>query len=808
MNLEISKLVKLFSACILISSNSLCIEFNPDTEEFAILNANKKELNDSISAFIINGDIFTPVKDTLNSLTIDYIESNNQFSGWIFKKSNDFTITKTTANFTYEDQLYFNLTEFGKPHDIKATFDENDGIIKLETSEKFFFQVEIEKKKQQISEKKEATPVNQENQYKTSTSPVSTISLDVRTGDETTGNLNFSTTNDIGYATLDASGFISDKESQLNHINISKITNGDYKTSFEIGDFSSKSNHYLTRNYRGVGFAFYNKKEVQDNYFNDEKITGIFNPNYTAQLYQDNTLIDETQTNEVGYYEFSNTPLFLGSNRFKVKFIGEYGDTYEKEINKTISNDFAKKGEFNYSGFITRHGDTVAAEDNNVITTIANIESTYGITNTTSYTIGLTSDLTNNRVNMTNSLAHNTDNTTNTFAAIIGENEWGLNLSSRGTIYGITYNTLLTKYSDDFEFKNTEQNETTSLSANRNFKDFLGLDNINVFGNYKKYSNSKKPSIATGFSARLGKHSLRTTISSENDINKLSVNYGTNLFGYRVKLNHKNSDNDKSNEISINKRLWGYDTSLRYLQSSNHKSTLSVSATKRFDNFSLHTYMATGKSTEFGFTISTNLWFDDGIKTTSRSLRNTGTIKPRAFVDENYNNNYDNGEELLKNVKFNGTQLWKSLQTKSNGEVKLVGVRHMQPTKVSIHIEELEDFTLEPPKPQFVLAHKGGITNIDLPLQKKKTLEFNLYDSETNEPIKNTRFRLVSTKQEINGFTDSDGYFFSEEILPGKFTITIVANPRKQTKINIPMDKDIDEYYFEKLVTKTLNQPP
>jgi len=71
-------------------------------------------------------------------------------------------------------------------------------------------------------------------------------------------------------------------------------------------------------------------------------------PNWTVELYVNNSLVDYASTDASGYYKF-DVPLVYGYSDVKLKFFGPYGEEQIKEQHINIPFNFIPKGELEYS---------------------------------------------------------------------------------------------------------------------------------------------------------------------------------------------------------------------------------------------------------------------------------------------------------------------------------------------------------------------------------------------------------------------------------------------------------------------------
>lgn len=814
--------MKLLATLALFSATTLSVNaYEPDidfdTEELYLIKANGVSVNDGISLFVLDNDFYTPITPFLSALGVKFTRTESTTSGWIFSKTNTFSyehINKKGTSFIYEDTTYVNITKFTNDFGIDIYNHTLDAELQLTTENKFAFELK-DKSKRKINQKKQRVTHDIANQYNVLNKPSIGIDINVNTNQATTSKTaNFRYNGDILNHSLELFAHHSDTDSNIPLLTFSKILDINHTgiiSSYQVGDITTNSNHYLTSNFRGRGIALYKRDETENDYFNAKIINGYHAPNYTVELFQNDVLIDTTTTNELGYYEFKDNPLFYGQNKYHIIITGEYGDTYEKDIEYKITGDLLRRGENNHSLYIVDTGHSATGIKQSDDGLVINGEYSYGVTDTLAYSVGLShvdehDDDTNTKsyeTYITNSLTFTTAATINTLELINSTTSWGTTLRSNGFLHGLSYNILLSEFGKDFEFNNHQQTNTQNLTISRStgsIGDIFLNNTIFVGYNRNSQEDSDETSTRLGLTTRVNAITLRHTIEDNN--NGLTHNFNANTTRWGARLNYKYTTNKSETKHSLEatKRLFGATTSLKYERLTSNKANIfTFNINKQFNAFNLRGFAKYSDSNyEIGLNLSTNIFFTDKPNYTRFSLQNNGNIEAHAFIDENYNNQFDKGEKGVEGVQFESNRLWRTLATGKDGKIHLPGVRHLKNTPVKIKADSVEDFTLNIPEEIIVMAHKGGTTRVEFPLKKMKTVEFTLYD-ENNKALKYIPFTITSSLQTIKGYTDEDGYYFNETLYPGTFTLRLTNNPNTSTTFEIENNDNADDYYFDKL---------
>ncbi|PAJ71933.1 hypothetical protein CJF42_24030 [Pseudoalteromonas sp. NBT06-2] len=786
-----SKLLKLLLfSLISLKSFASEIKIDFDSEEFYVVKANKVEFADVISLYNINGNIYIPLLPFLNAIHAQYAQNQQQISGWIFNKDNHFIYPKqhTENTFFYDNTLYFNLTEFCQEKAITINNNIENGVLLLTSTNIFGHQINaiLNNNRNNQKQKRSVKKIDIEHNYNIITTPIISTTLAVnKTSDSTTVNTSIRSSGDFFWGTLDSNASMQDDKFKINHVNYSKILNNSVVSSFEFGDISSNSKHRLLSNLRGKGMQIQKSKQESMRFFNNETIQGYYKPNYTVELLDNGHVIEVAETDDSGYYKFENIPLFIGNNNYILKFYGEYGDIYLKDNSYKINGQLTQKNEINYSAFVMDTQNSSLKEKVHNNNRAFNAEVSYGLSNSFTYNVGITRN--NLKTFLSNSISATTKNTSNQIEITNTNKQWLAAARSLGKVFNTNYNFKVAKLSD---------RENISLYLNKHIISTLSvLNNTSLSGQFQLYNNEK--SFKLGFNKRIGKLSTRYDWANDkgNISNQISVYTTLNGFNFRYKIRKKEFNTEHN--LTVTKRLWNTRFSLK----ANKGQSYILSARKQFKEFDFNSQLGyTDGHYTFGLNISTNIWFDEKPRYTRRSLQSTGAIKAITFIDENYNNKRDHNEQGLSNVTFEGKRLWSEIKTNKNGVAILPGINHLYATEIAVDPADIHDFTLMIPEPSIINTHKGGVTEVQIPLKRVKIIEFILKD-EQGRLLVNTKFTMTSNKQIIKGYTDEEGYYFNEEIFPGEFTL---KTSELEANISISMNKNIEEYYFEEVIAKKL----
>lgn len=803
----------LFSFALLTSFQIFGVEVDLNSEDFYTIEANQTELHEGISLFIHDERYFTPIKSFLHALEINFKQEGDTFTGWVFEQENTFALSLNNNNsFTYDDTLYFDAKTFCEELSIEFTDDPSDGVMRLTSKNLFLYQLKGKLANRNVSKKQEIHDIDIHHEYNAITPPnlkIDTNFISNDKGNEQSASISYK--GDIGYSSLAFNAYTDNETSEITQVKVSKISESKksklYFSSIEAGDIQTSSNHHITSNLRGKGIALYKRKENTNSFHNKETIDGHFKPNYLVELYQNDTLVDTTKTNSSGYYKFLNNPLFIGRNTFTLMFYGEHGDIHKEKRSYSVTGQMLRKGEHNLNMHFLNTTSSVGGEELSNIGDVFNIDIAYGLTNTSTYGFGITHLLNeNSNTYFSSALTQTISETSNTIELLSDGHEWGGTFRSLGTIGGINYSIHASEYSKGFNFENEQQKDKLTIAISKHIRldnDFL--KNISLFYNSKntKEEGGSFTSQKAGINLSFKDLNARYYIDMTEGLQTNEIRMSTSLLGYRLKYEQSSNTVKENYLFEISKIFNGYSFRLKNeIDTKLDTETYSLNVDKYFDTASIRGYAQKSKNnTEFGLNISTNIYWNKKPKLTRRPLISSGTIKTIAFIDENYNEIKDPSEPPVKGIAYENHPLWEHIRSGEDGVAFLPGVSHMTNKSVYVDVNSIDDFSLMPPEKTFIQTHAGGVTTALMPFKRKKILEMNLF-SANEKPLKYAKITLKSERQEITGFTDSEGYFYNEEVFPGNFTITLNENNTRQAKLEIPNDKNTEEYYFNHLVLR------
>ncbi|MCX7735537.1 MAG: OmpA family protein [Candidatus Kapabacteria bacterium] len=126
------------------------------------------------------------------------------------------------------------------------------------------------------------------------------------------------------------------------------IGDNDFLRSVSLGDISTNSlrmSSIPTEQFFGVQIT--NERDCYPSFFSNFTIEDRIKPNWQVELYKDGFLYSQMLTDVNGYYQFS-IPINYGFSNYELRFYGDKGEYLSKQTIIQIPPEIMKPGEFKY----------------------------------------------------------------------------------------------------------------------------------------------------------------------------------------------------------------------------------------------------------------------------------------------------------------------------------------------------------------------------------------------------------------------------------------------------------------------------
>ncbi|MBX3043382.1 MAG: OmpA family protein [Candidatus Kapabacteria bacterium] len=581
------------------------------------------------------------------------------------------------------------------------------------------------------------------------------------------------------------------------------LINSDWLESISIGNIQNMS--IRTTGSRGFRRPFYNLRGVQltnENYkmpnvFTDYIIEDVIEPDWTVELYLADQLYEVKRADLNGYYRFE-IPVTYGMTNIKVKIYGTKGEFVTEERILNIPNQILVPGELKYS--------FAAGQDEN--TGIKLLEGTLnsGVFTWLSTSFTAIKEETTSNVNFINQTSINIFNNTllNLTATNSGIYEAGIKLPNNKVGNFEVYYTYF-----DRNIQSTNQLSSINFIGSINRIGDIPLT-FSLFGSrdeFKEWNTNNFYSTLNYFYRSLNlsiRHNLTLrdrALEIDNINQNMSINatYSINRipkfidFINRISLNA--STFIEPSNLNINSISGGFQFQVmrnvtfngNYVYyASNGSSTfrfgLNLNTQSLRSNSSAD--IMNGRDPVFATDMSGSLEFDSQNATFafinsmgSSNLNGKSSVAVKFFVDKNYNGILDDDEDLIPDADF---VLLDALAKKTKLKDYYVVTNLLPGTRYNLRVkaESLPSNSLIPTITELAFISKPySYKSINIPCQQGGVIEGYVrrqYDSGLRGQG-GIRIHISGTDNKFrsNVFVFSDGSYFFDGLLPGKYSAQI-----------------------------------
>ncbi len=586
-----------------------------------------------------------------------------------------------------------------------------------------------------------------------------------------------------------------------------------HASSFRFGDIDSATLSQVATPTQGRGFTVTNRSLDRPDNFDSTNFIGETHPGWDVELYRNGTLISSQTVGGDGRYNFSNIPVIYGNNLFRIAFFGPQGQV--EEITKVINaaSSLLEKGQLTYNLSANQQNQTLFGVSGQFSTLPT------GLNTVSEFEYGLSRWLTLAAGGAHTVLQDGDHNYGTT----------GLRTSAMGVLATLDEAYDTTSHGDSTRLSLSTDIRDTLLSFQqtlaRNFEteedtvDFADpvdrqtvaradkllnigpLDQINSSFTYtlKQYHSGRDETLLTNQISKsvLGNITLTNTLQDDRDNRSLDQftgtfnlrgNYGRTMLGGEIDYGPIPQTAVSSFKLSA---LYPFSETI----SDNLTLTSQVAGSKSNQmantvTFDLNHYKLsmTGSISDphdlfLGLTLNMSIgrvpgagkWIMSG-----KPLAETGTVDVSPYIDNNYNQQRDPGEEAPPNSSMKvGSQ---TIKLDDNGSA--VATRLPVNTPVNIMMDP-DDLKANPSLSSgfdgyTVVPRPGKIITVNFPVFETSSIEGTV-STLTGEKPGGLVVELINAdgqvmRQAHSGF---DGYYLFDTVMPGSYKIRIAGSSLK-----------------------------
>jgi len=837
-------------------------------DNLALLDVRFKQyrVGDGVEAYIVNDRVYLPLVDVFAFLELNISTTADGAAGWFINENYDFSLRQTASGWLatvigmevdvpddeivqFYDMLYADMRLLDDWFGARFTLNFSQSLLTLSTQQELPFEKRISRNERIINKRqmpKVAENPLLDNPYKPAEIPslnLSTTHLTQRNEKNDSETERYTTYSvishgDLGY--MNSEVFVSgDREEGLRSASL-HLQRFDHSgamlgpmgaTHIGMGDISSPGIPFAAAGGNGRGIVI-NNKDLNTNQKSDLRvIEGDYHPGWDIELYQNGIVVGYQTIGADGHYEFSNIPLFLGNNRFTLKFYGPGGkeETEERTLFLGANQDDVGKIKYSASIFqpVLKTINLNEVNDDREVYEQAVFSAEYGLTPNASlhagfahkardtddaknfYNVGLQSSVWDTRLlfdvttdDQSNNVyafsANQYIHTTNLRLGIVEYDsdlnsdtdslQRKLSLGASGKVFGMPYNF---RGNRDIRTHTTEDNYDLGVSGS--------IERLN-WSNALSYTHLKDDANSSD--------SLDGSLFLGYSLSPINFRFGVN---YQVTPEKEIDSADLSTFFSIDKKA-SVNFSTRYRPADN-STRYNLGLTWQLPYFQLTpsvSYDSDGQITGL-VTLSASLGKRSSTEGTYYNLNNTrqanlGSFKARLFEDQNNNGYYEIDEPLLEGGEISATQSHRKGRSDEDGIAWLERISAWQQTDIEYDPGSLPVAPMVyTGKPFSVVMRPGSVTAVNMPFVRTGEIDGTIYRTEKgfSSHARGIRLSLINSLGQTvkQTMTDSYGFFLFESLRPDDYRLEAMNEAwltPEDAHFNISADGD--EIFDKKLL--------
>ncbi len=847
-------LLILFQPIIAKANTQILDEFNDYTYAIIQIEINNIILDDYINSYDTIYNHYYSLSGLTNSLGFDitYDLFAPLANGWIYDKDNLFIFNGETSklqigkqefNFNddevvyFQNEIYITVEAFARVMDMKYIYKANELVLELISTQitpaeqKALLQRKYQNLKQKSSNQSELIqlPADITKEYELISMPIIEFNakfsyedgLSDYNGSDSNDKFGNSLTGDVAlYARnhllyMDSNLYLNyDVEDNIDAklINFSKLSNnnnllGKLKASrIEFGDVNSYAGE-------GIGIIATNSGYNNSYNFDDTIITGQSFEDWRVELFVNEKFIDSQIIGTDGRYTFENVQLNRKNNLVEIIKYGPYGQIEREVKNYNLTTDILKDSKLFYDLQFIKSNDYLLGEQTQIISN--NDGDDYFVkfgkkinSNNSIYLQQLkqeeADELTLTIVNQHNAFInyYSIANDAYDDEKYISINSY-YNDESKDFDANMQYqlsesdgdliNTISGKFSKDYE----RFSYNNSLSISDLFGSFNPDINIRSSYNYKNclrtYHNfsydDDDSSAEIAFRCIMTKQwfgsSVTTDLKPDINIDKIDFQYHLNInkkTTYDFDLTYNRDSSNEGYEIN-NELLYKIYQSMRigfYFDHYQENAESVIGATVNFNGITTFVYNPYSKI-RYSFIGSAD--------------SERGILGIRSYIDENYNDVFDQGDQILKNIQYTGLgNLAK--ENAAGGVTFYKSLTNYSIYPVMVNYKYLDNVDITPKQETIrVSIVTSKVNYIDYKFVYYGLIDGNLLLKDKS--INGAKLELYNSSGEqiADYITESDGYFYFQDVPIGEYVI-------KMTDTSLSRFEMTDDIDFAVTITK------
>ncbi len=617
--------------------------------------------------------------------------------------------------------------------------------------------------------------------------------------------------NTLGAQKIDARGSIGLKDPDRNLFGVGL-------SEYRLGDVNTRSIPLLASGSAGRGLSFSSKElELGGAEAGEIQLRGELPVGFQVDVMRNGQLLEFLEEpDENGEYVF-DLDVFPGLNIFELVFYGPEGQKEIKEERVFIPPNGVEKGVFNISAeliqdetnlFTDRDSNDMDTGEYRLITTAE-----YGLTqNSSIFTAFADLSLDGDRqkyglIRYNQSIKGISADATYAQSTNGGK---AFSVRAQSIFKGLRWQ-LQHDYFDEFQSEETERatlGGQLEHATNVRLSGLLPLIKSTPFTLNLDRLTNEEGTQQIDWQARITKNIKKIRLTSEVDQRiQDNTDRQTNLnlqissryekvslrgaLSYEIEPNANLSGVSLNADWNINKKT-SFRAAVQRSGSEDPIHTLTIGASRKYDAIRLGFNASYNDDNEFRALLSTSfsVGYDPFKKrpfTKSKRLADTALFAPNVFYDKNNNAIFDESDEWLEDVKFEGGHVNRKELTNKEGKVLLYGISPYERRAFVLDEATLPDAYLRstiPPK-DYILR-PGQVVTPNYPIIIVGEVDGQIYNMKYGEKrdAQSIKLQVVNTEnQEIvaEGSSEFDGFIIIQEIPVGEYVVR--PDPQQMQKL-------------------------
>lgn len=561
-------------------------------------------------------------------------------------------------------------------------------------------------------------------------------------------------------------------------------------------------------------------------------VTGFSVPGWDVELYRGDQFIAITIVAADGQYKFDEVPLYAGQNNFRVVQYGLQGEVQEQPLTLSVDPRLYSQGKGVYDVSVTMNRQQTYMSDKpeDQDRGTPHIVATYKkqITPDTTATAGLRVRQEEGKQKIygqTGTVTTIGDTIVNADAVIDNKGAFATSVTARRSIKDNNFSGTAKYIGKDYNVDSDQPREREIVLSGQARgpipyaeSDYFQRPHYDAAIEYRRRgSDYSRHAEKLGLSARAGRMHYSTTVNMQTENtptqgtkrtldgcssirgNAYGVNWRATSI-YQIYPDMQAREYDLAFQKTLAKDIQGQATLQHKPLSGLTEGELSMSwnaehvlltPSLRYDtDHNLSAYL----NARFGLSYDP---YGKKLEVKGKALSGQGGVSALVYLDKDGSRTYNKGDELLKDVRVQATQSFRSAFSDKDGEAFLADLPTNRVTDISVDESSLPDpYWVSVNKGASVHPRPGYKSRLEFPIQISGEIDGHLMAEiapGVQAPLKNVRIHLYDSDGKIVDTqpTAFDGFYVFSRVTPGQYLIAVDNENAKDRDFLAPSPKKV-----------------